>query len=122
MKMICFCIRYCLHIPISILDNGHDICFFTMTYTVDTHVSSLQNDSDPSFLVFSCSLPQAAACTTVRLMRIDGPRTLNFLRSVAHRSTHMVSHFFHAFPYAACIECRFQMLTGISQVCQLKVA
>lgn len=118
-----FLYRYCLHIPIlSILNNGHDICFFTMTYTVDTHLSSLQNDSDPSFLFFSCSSPQAAARTTVRLMRIDGLRTLNFLRSVAHRSTHTIFHFSHALPCAACIECRFQMLTGILQMCQLKVA
>lgn len=73
---------------------------------------------ETTFFLFFFLLCLHRCTTAVRLMRIDGPRALNFLRSDAHRSTHTISHFFffHALPYAACIECRFQMLADFASI------
>lgn len=82
-----------------------------------TPVYSYCNTTVTFLFSFFLCLRRKQQLTPLRLMRIDGPRTLNFLCSVVHHSTHTIFHFFfHTLPCTACIECRFQMLTGISQV------
>lgn len=91
--------------------NGHP--FETRT--------TLRNGDWPLFFFFFPELHlfwsrRCINCCT-RLMRIDGPRALNFLCSIAHH-THtiiLLSHVVSPASARVCIECRFQI---VSRFCQ----
>lgn len=69
----------------------------------------LKNSSGIAHHLSFFHLPYLRRCTiAVRLMRIDGPRALNFLRTVARRSIYTTVFLFYA-PTPVCIGCRFQM-------------
>lgn len=75
-------------------------------------------------LLLSCFFPLALSAAMqhrrcARLMRIDGPRALNFLRSVAHSFYAYIprsSPVRLASVHPVRIECRFQTLTDFASV------
>lgn len=61
---------------------------------------------------FFCYLLYFHRCITARVMRIDGPRALNFLHSVNLPRIRYFSPMH--LPAPMCIECRFQMLVDFT--------
>lgn len=92
----------------------YDIVFASLQWCIAstyTCLSSLWNNSDPSSLFLSCSIFAA-----VRLMRIDGPRALNFLRSPLRSFYAYDIALLLCTSLAACIECRFQMPADFANI------